>query len=88
MTKRDLVLVVSKNTGLDINTVEKVVIETFEVIKDNLRKGKRVHVPMFGVFYVKRAEGKHLKWKKPAFEPSYALKNEIKSHEIKKEVCK
>ncbi len=53
MTKRDLVVRISEETGLVQQTVLEVVQKTLDYIAEALAKGKKVELRNFGVFEVK-----------------------------------
>jgi nucleoid DNA-binding protein len=53
MTKRDLVIRISNETGLTQQEVLDVVQKTFDYISEALAKGDRVELRNFGVFEVK-----------------------------------
>jgi nucleoid DNA-binding protein len=53
MTKRDLVIRISNETGLTQQKVLDVVQKTFDYISEALAKGDRVELRNFGVFEVK-----------------------------------
>jgi len=54
MTKRDIVLKISKNTGIKQVVVQEVVHQVFNVIFDALRAGNKIEIRNFGVFKVKK----------------------------------
>ena len=53
MTKRDLVVRISNETGLVQQTVLDVIQKTFDYISEALANGKKVELRNFGVFEVK-----------------------------------
>ncbi len=53
MTKRDLVVRISNETGLIQQTVLDVVQKTFDYVTEALAKGQKVELRNFGVFEVK-----------------------------------
>jgi nucleoid DNA-binding protein len=53
MTKRDLVIRISNETGLTQQKVLDIVQKTFDYISEALAKGDRVELRNFGVFEVK-----------------------------------
>ncbi|MCP3968181.1 MAG: integration host factor subunit beta [Lentisphaerae bacterium] len=53
MTKRDLVVKISKEAGLIQNNVAVVVQKTLDYIADELAKGNTIELRNFGVFEVK-----------------------------------
>ena len=85
MTKADIVSEIAKNTGIDKQTVLKVVESFMEEVKSSLEKGKNVYLRGFGSFIVKqRAEKTARNISKnttivipahsiPAFKPSKAF---------------
>ncbi len=96
MTYKELKVQVSKNAQVPYETADRVVEEVFQTIKSVLRKGERLQIPMFGVFYVKARKPRkvktyHKKTKQlpfrriPAFAPALALKHEIESNTFKEE---
>ena len=53
MTKRDIVLTISKKTRIKQLVVKEVVQEVFSAILDALKEGKKIEIRNFGVFRVK-----------------------------------
>ncbi len=53
MTKRDLVVRISNETGLVQQRVLEVIQKTFDYVSDALAKGRKVELRNFGVFEVK-----------------------------------
>ena len=53
MTKKDIVLKISDETGLKQIDVKKVVQKTFDTIVDNLAQLNKVELRNFGVFKIK-----------------------------------
>ena len=53
MTKRDLVVKISKETGLIQNNVATIVQRTLDYIAEELTKGNTIELRNFGVFEVK-----------------------------------
>ena len=53
MTKKDIVLKISEDTGLKQVDVKKIVQKTLDYIVDGLREGKTIELRNFGVFKVK-----------------------------------
>ena len=53
MTKRDIVLTISKKTRIKQLVVKEVVQEVFSAILDALKEGKKIEIRNFGVFKVK-----------------------------------
>lgn len=58
MTKKDLVLKVSKNTGIKQIVVKKIVEETLSVILEALKNKERIELRNFGVFCFKKRKAK------------------------------
>ncbi len=56
MTKRDLVVKISKETGLIQNNVSVVVQKTLDYIADELARGNTIELRNFGVFSVKKTK--------------------------------
>ena len=54
MTKREIVMKISSETGLTQVEVKRVVQRTFDLIIDALTNGDKVELRNFGVFQVKR----------------------------------
>jgi nucleoid DNA-binding protein len=53
MTKRDLVIRISEETGIKQLTVKKVVHKVFDKLFDALVSGEKIEIRNFGVFKVK-----------------------------------
>jgi len=53
MTKRDIVLKISEQTGIKQILVKEVVHKTFDTIFEALKDGQRIEIRNFGVFYRK-----------------------------------
>ncbi|MEW5757953.1 MAG: HU family DNA-binding protein [Candidatus Omnitrophota bacterium] len=53
MTKKDIVIKISEQTGLKQIDVKKVVQKTFDTIVDALSKGEKIELRNFGVFKTK-----------------------------------
>ncbi|MBP7056279.1 MAG: integration host factor subunit beta [Candidatus Omnitrophica bacterium] len=53
MTKKDIVIKISEDTGLKQVDVKKIVQKTLDYIVDGLREGKTIELRNFGVFKVK-----------------------------------
>ncbi len=53
MTKKDIVIKITDQTGIKQVDVKKVVQKTFDTIVDSLVKGEKVELRNFGVFKVK-----------------------------------
>ncbi len=85
-TKREIVLLVSKTTGIKKKVVAPVVEEIFEVMRRSLEEGKRIEIRGFGVFDVKEYKAKPARnprtgeevfveaHKKPYFKPGKELR--------------
>jgi len=58
MTKRDLVLKVSKNTGIKQVIVKKIIEELLSVMREALANKERIELRNFGVFYFKKRKAK------------------------------
>ncbi len=58
MTKKDIILKISEDTGLKQVEVKEVVQRTFDMIVDSLGKGKKVELRNFGIFKVKTRKGR------------------------------
>lgn len=54
MTKADIVREISKNTGIDKQTVLASVESFMELVKDSLAQGENVYLRGFGSFVVKK----------------------------------
>jgi nucleoid DNA-binding protein len=54
MTKREIVLEISRITGIKQVVVKVVVQKTFDIIHQALKNGKRIELRNFGVFFIKR----------------------------------
>lgn len=54
MTKRDIVLKISKKTGIKQILVKEVVQEVFDTIFSSLKEGNTIEIRNFGVFKVKK----------------------------------
>ena len=57
-TKREIVLTVSKNTGVKKKVVAPIVEQIFEVMRNSLVDGNRIEIRGFGVFDVKTYKAK------------------------------
>jgi nucleoid DNA-binding protein len=53
MTKKDIVIKITDDTGIKQVDVKKVVQKTFDAIVDSLARGEKVELRNFGVFKVK-----------------------------------
>lgn len=53
MTKKDIVIKITDETGIKQIDVKKVVQKTFDAIVDSLAKGEKVELRNFGVYKVK-----------------------------------
>ncbi|MBL7072766.1 MAG: integration host factor subunit beta [Candidatus Omnitrophica bacterium] len=58
MTKKDIIMRISDDTGLKQIDVKEVVQRTFDIIIDSLRTGKKVELRNFGIFKVKTRKGR------------------------------
>lgn len=58
MTKKDIILKISEETGLKQVDVKEVVQRTFDLITESLSKGERVELRNFGIFKVKTRKGR------------------------------
>lgn len=58
MTKKDIVLKISTDTGVKQMDVRKVVQKTFDYIVDALANGQRVELRNFGIFKIKSRRGR------------------------------
>ena len=58
MTKKDIVLKISEETGIKQIDVKKVVQKTLECITKNLQAGEKVELRNFGVFKIKQRRGR------------------------------
>ena len=58
MTKKDIIMKVSDDTGLKQVKVKEVVQRTFDIIIENLRRGDKVELRNFGIFKVKTRKGR------------------------------
>jgi len=54
MTKKDIVIKVSDETGMKQVEVKKVVQKTFDIIIEGLARGEKIELRNFGVFKVKQ----------------------------------
>jgi len=52
MTKRELVLELSKRTGNPKKEVEKIITEITTLISEEIKKGRKVSITSFGTFYL------------------------------------
>jgi len=92
MTKADIGIVISQNTGIEKVTVQKTVEAFMETVKGNLVKGKNVYLRGFGSFIVKkRAEKTARNISKnttiiipehyiPSFKPSKSFVTKVKNN--------
>ena len=90
MTKADIVKEVSKNTGIEANTVMAVVEGFMEAVKGSLAKENNVYLRGFGTFEVKTRKQKTARniaknttvvipeHKVPAFKPCPDFKSQVK----------
>lgn len=58
MTKKDIIMKISDDTGLKQIDVKEVVQRTFEIIIDGLTKGEKIELRNFGIFKVKTRKGR------------------------------
>ncbi|NQT33088.1 MAG: integration host factor subunit beta [Candidatus Omnitrophica bacterium] len=58
MTKKDIIMKISDETGLKQVEVKKVVQRTFDLIIDSLERGGKVELRNFGIFKVKTRKGR------------------------------
>jgi len=54
MTKREIVMKISTETGITQSDVKRIVQRTLDLIIEALEKGETVELRNFGVFYVKK----------------------------------
>jgi nucleoid DNA-binding protein len=54
MTKREIVLEISRITGIKQVVVKEVVQKTFDIISQALKDGKRIELRNFGIFFLKK----------------------------------
>lgn len=90
MTKKDIVLKISEETGFKQIVVKKVVHKVFEVMLSALYKGEKIEIRNFGVFKVKRRKprvGRNPKTNQPVpvperktvvFKPGLEMKQKIR----------
>ncbi|MBD3380420.1 MAG: integration host factor subunit beta [Candidatus Omnitrophica bacterium] len=58
MTKKDIVMKISEDTGFKQVDVKEVVQRTFDIITDSLSRGDKVELRNFGIFKVKVRKGR------------------------------
>ena len=58
LTKKDLVLAVSKDTGITQVDVKRVIQRTLDRLIESLKEGKTVELRNFGVFKVRQRRGR------------------------------
>ncbi len=58
MTKKDIILKISDDTGLKQIEVKEVVQRTFDMIIERLRRNDKVELRNFGIFKVKTRKGR------------------------------
>ena len=58
MTKKDIIMKISGDTGLKQVEVKEVVQRTLDMIVDSLSRGKKVELRNFGIFKVKTRKGR------------------------------
>ena len=90
MTKKEIVLKVSSETGLKQLDVKKVVQQTLDIIIGSLSKGETVELRNFGIFKVKSRRGRTARnprtgaqvpvppKKVVAFKPGLFMKRDVK----------
>ena len=90
MTKAEIVSDIAKSTGIDKETVQKVVEEFMSGVKNSLAAGNPVYLRGFGSFIVKERAEKAARnitrnttmiipaHKIPAFKPAKGFVNEVK----------
>jgi len=90
MTKKDIVMKISEETGVKQVVVKKVVHKVFGSIFEALYKGKKIEIRNFGVFKVKRRKrrmGRNPRTNEPVpvperkvvvFKPGLEMKEKIK----------
>ena len=90
MTKKDIVIKISEDTGLRQVVVKKVVHRVFDTMFTALLKGSKIEIRNFGVFKVKRRKprmGRNPRTNQPVpvperktvvFKPGLEMKQKIK----------
>lgn len=58
MTKKDIVIKITDDTGIKQIEVKKVVQKTFDYITESLARGETVELRNFGIFKVKSRKGR------------------------------
>jgi integration host factor subunit beta len=58
MTKKDIIMKISEDTGFKQIDVKEVVQRTFDIIVESLRRGDKVELRNFGIFKVKTRRGR------------------------------
>jgi nucleoid DNA-binding protein len=58
MTKKDIIMKISEETGMKQVHVKEVVQRTFDIIVDSLTEGDKVELRNFGIFKVKTRKGR------------------------------
>lgn len=58
MTKKDIILKISEDTGFKQVDVKDVVQRTFDIITESLSRGEKVELRNFGIFKVKTRKGR------------------------------
>ncbi|MFH1847289.1 MAG: HU family DNA-binding protein [Candidatus Omnitrophota bacterium] len=58
MTKKDIIMKISEDTGFKQVEVKEVVQRTFDLITGSLRQGRKVELRNFGIFKVKTRKGR------------------------------
>ncbi len=92
-TKREMVLAISKSTGIKKKVVGPIVEEAFEYMRLCLEEGRRIEIRGFGVFDVKVYKAKPARnprtgdevfveaHKKPYFKPGKELRVRVNENE-------
>ena len=90
MTKAEIVIEISKSTGIEKAVVLETVEKFMETVKDSLSKGENVYLRGFGSFIVKQRAQKTARniskettiiipaHNIPAFKPAKVFMNEVK----------
>ena len=58
MTKKDIIMKISEETGFKQVDVKEVVQRTFDIMTESLASGKKIELRNFGVFKVKVRKGR------------------------------
>lgn len=92
-TKREIVLTISKKTGIKKKMVAPIVEQVFEVMRNSMEEGNRIEIRGFGVFDVKEYKAKPARnprtgeevfveaHKKPYFKPGKELRVRVNDEE-------